>query len=58
MSDQPSPVPTMAKPFLCHGGCGEAIFSPNVEAFETLDRMLCDDCAADALDEAAEDDEA
>lgn len=35
--------------------CGEEDFIPNVEAWETLDQILCDDCAPAALEEAAED---
>ncbi len=56
MSDQPLPVPTMAKPFACRD-CGEMFFSPNVEAFEVLDAMICDDCANDALGEFEDDEE-
>jgi hypothetical protein len=52
----PLPVPTMAKPFACRD-CGEMIFSPNVEAFEVLDAMICDDCANDALGEFEDDEE-
>lgn len=29
--------------------CDDEIASPNVEAFEVLDMLLCDHCAADAL---------
>ena len=38
----------------CCDECECVGFSPNIEAFETLDRILCDDCAPGALEEAAD----
>jgi len=39
---------------LPHCTCGEFDFVPNVEAYEVLGELLCDDCALDALAEDAE----
>lgn len=34
--------------------CGDTNISPSVEAFEVLNRILCEDCAPGALETAAE----
>jgi hypothetical protein len=38
--------------------CGEAEFSPCVEAFETFDRLLCDACSDAAFEAQADAEEA
>ena len=34
----------------CAGDCGATDFSPNVEAFEVLGVLVCDDCAEALLE--------
>lgn len=48
------------RPHIMGDGCEECGATDNgvcIEAFETLERILCDDCGMLALDEAAEADD-
>lgn len=36
------------------GVSGDEFASPNVEAWETLGELVCDDCATEALEDASE----
>lgn len=35
--------------------CGEGIVSPNIEAWELTESLLCDECAEAAFEQMAED---
>lgn len=34
-----------------HCACGESDFTPNVEAFEVFDELMCDECAEAAFED-------